>query len=384
MSFTIVITKHSDYGAIFNNMHLENLCIKSELIESIESDYSQHINDILKSVIVKELYVENNDYLLRALKQLMHHGVAQEVDMHVLHPINQPSFIYKGAICYSRSCPETKKSVAKEWLIVKASEFITHSRTYKDVWLGIKSITLRENAKKVFVKVDSDAENVIGWVATPLAMRDPIKDKMLFEIHTELLATGSDELVHALKKLMLEENPLYEQSRSDIANNAVELKTLTSRIKSSMNLKPESSLATKKASDINNFNEISSLNPYTLANPAEVLDSRKIKESLNFQLSDFNHPVIKNNPDKFNIEGWLIGYFDTKYIIDMSGLKAKQWVEYFLFESLDFFYITIIKRSNNKRRSGVVKSFKIKSLDELVERKIISESQYAQLLEHII
>lgn len=386
MSFSISIFNYSDYGAIFNNMDIEEFICSEAQAMAIEAEYDYPVEDVLKSIAIKVIYSEYDKYLIKNLNTILANDDENNSGYSALHSLNAPSIIYKGELVFSKSMKQTKKSVAKDWLLIKALEFITHEKTYTDCWIGVKSVTLRQQAKKVFFEASQDPTVVIDWIASSLALRDPSYDQMLFELHKGVLDFGEPLLIDSVTSLMTVNNPIDDNYGGRVAENVIELNKLTDLIKNSVNADPSEQLPfdSIEADRKNHFNDPEAINPYTMNFPEKLLDPSKKRGTLLFQLSDFNHSIAENNEDKFRFNGRLIAYFDTKDMQESEGGTPRKWVEYFLFEDEDSYYLTKIRRYNNKRASGVVKSYKINNLEHILTRKISGMVAYQELMNQII
>lgn len=378
MAINILVSGYYDYSALFDSMSVECIEVSPMHRESIENIYGFKLESVLKHLAIKVIFDESNPRLIAILDKELMKNSDESSDYNTFHSLNTPSVAYKGSVAFHKYAPESKKSVAKEWFLIKAKQVISHNAEYMDAWLAVKIITLRKDVKKTYFKVAPEPSEVVSWLATPLAMRDPSKPKMLFEIHAGVADYGDDKLLEALGDLGACENPIDNAINSAVASNAVNLSDLKASIAKSM----DGTLGLHRDFDVIHNSEVigtKGVNPYTVSHPRNILDRYQQNEALSFELGNFNHRVERNKVDAYSFEGWLIAYVNTKEDMPIKAYKSgtlrpiRKWLEVFVFKSADCYYMTKIQRNVSRRNRGVVNSSKYNDLESIIASKDLND-----------
>lgn len=351
----ISITGHCDYAALLDNVVISYNASDNNNRQTIESLFNLPLEVILKHLTIKYLFNENNRKLVEILTKKLDPSQMEESEFCVIHSLNNPSFAYKGEIVFEKSTPETRKSVAKCWFLVKAEEIVTHKETEKDVWLAVKVITLRKNVKKTFYKISADPRIAIEWLATPLALRDPSLLKMIFDMKASEMSSNP-----TLMKALIDMEP-FDSSPPDVIGsnqepvNMVPLNTIKERFEVATSDSEPFSIP-KKQSSLGQ----QGVNPYTMSDPMQILDCREERKSIRFETGNLNHRILTNDPNKYIFDGWLVGYVNSKEFKlnePSNGFEKNRisftsvWFELFVFKTDECYYVTKISRTKDRIRN---------------------------------
>ena len=132
------------------------------------------------------------------------------------------------------------------------------------------------------------------------------------------------------------------------------------------------------------------INPYTISNPMQILDSREERKSIRFETGNLNHRVLTNEPDKYIFDGWLVGYINSKdfkldeYECDENSIKpsTSSWFELFIFKTDECYYATKIKRTRDRIRNlEVGKPRKVKNDRNIGSIKTVVYEDLEELLD---
>ncbi|MBO6225891.1 MAG: hypothetical protein J6N72_10695 [Psychrobacter sp.] len=342
----ISITGHNDYLAMLSGVVVTHNMTEDANKNAIERLFNLPLDTVLKHLTIKFLFNENNKRLIKILSKDLFGGQAKEDNFNVMHSLNIPSFAYKGEVFFDKKTPETRKSVAKYWLLVKAEEVITHKGTQNNVWVSIKTISLRNNIQKLFYKINSNPRQAIEWLANPLAKRDPPLFKMIFDMKASKMIE-EPTLLKALAEIQVFDTPEATTDHDEQPINLVSLNDIQDRFQETLSDEPPFTVTQKQ-----NTLGKQGLNPYTLSNPRQLLDSLRERDAIRFETGNLNNKILKNEPDKYIFDGWLVAYINSKE--DRPGKEngrislAYSWFEIFIFQTDDCYYATKISRSKNR------------------------------------
>ena len=358
------IKGHCDYLAMIDNMvvsyNSDNDINKNE----IEARFGLSIEKVLGHLTIKYIFKENNSRLISILNKEKEALSNNTKDFCVTHSLNNPSFAYRGKVLFKKNTPETRKSVAKSWLLVDADEVITHENTYKNVWLAIKEIALRKGVVKAFYEISDDAHEIVEWLSTPFALRDPSLLKMLFDMRSSA-ASSVPDILEAIDAMgPVDYNPPDVMDSKINPDNLVSLSAIKERFQDAVS--DSSPFPTSRKQTLIGSQGV---NPYTSTNPRELLDTNQEHKSIRFETGNLNNRVLKNEPDKYIFDGWLVAYINSredKPLDYQEGFDDRisfgGWFEIFVFKSDDHYYLTKITRKKKRiRHIDVGKSKKVKN-----------------------
>lgn len=360
----IVIKGYYDYHALFNNVSISYKMSDDDNKESIENLFGLSLDVVLKHLTIKHIFNENNPHLISILANEIGVDKAISSDYVIKHSLNNPSYAYKGSVVFEKDMQETRKSVAKRWYLIDASEAITHEGNYTGVWLALKVIKLREHVEKTFYKITEDPREAIKWLATPLALRDPSLSKMLFDMKTSPMAKNLE-----LSRVLIDMEPCDLSPAGIIDDNEAPTNLIP------LNMIKARFLDT--SSDIKPFVEpyqqntlgLQGINPYTIGDPRSILDSKQENKSIRFETGNINNKVEPNEPDKYIFDGWLVAYINSKEdrpvkagAVKLSGTVSR-WFELFVFKTDDCYYVTKVNRSSSRLYS--VKASKKRKVENI-------------------
>lgn len=361
------ITGHCDYLTMIDNIVISYNSDNDINKNEIENCFGLPIERVLEHLTIKYIFKEDNSRLIDILNKENRKTSSEFESFCVTHSLNNPSFAYKGQVLFEKSTAETRKSVAKSWFLIEADEVLTHEGSYKNVWLAIKVIILRKGVSKTFYKISEDSHEIVEWLSTPLALRDPSLLKMVFDIRSSA-ASSNPVLLKALDALgPVDYNPPDVIDSKTNPNNLVSLSAIKERFQDAVSESSPFSI-TQKQSLIGS----QGINPYTSTNPRELLDTNQEHKSIRFETGNLNNRVLKNEPDKYIFDGWLVAYLNSREDKPLdyqeepkdSGerISLAGWFEIFLFKSDDHYYLTKITRKKNRiRHVDVGKSRKVKN-----------------------
>lgn len=381
----ISITGHCDYFAMLDKVVIGYNEPNNTNKKIIENLFEMPFEVVLKHLTIKYLFNENNPRLIDILTQKSSSSQTKVDEFEVIHSLNNPSFAYKGDVVFDKTTPETRKSVAKHWFLVKANEIVTHERSQNNVWLAVKVITLRKDVKKTFYEINTDPRKAIEWLATPLALRDPSLLKMLFDMKASDMSRDP-----ILMQALVDMEP-FDVSPPDIIGsdqkplNLVPLDAIKERFQETVSDTEPFSIPQKNSSLGQQ-----GINPYTISNPMQILDSREERKSIRFETGNLNHRVLTNEPDKYIFDGWLVGYINSKdfkldeYECNENSIKpsTSSWFELFIFKTDECYYATKINRTRDRIRNlEVGKPRKVKNDRNIGSIKTVVYEDLEELLD---
>lgn len=361
------ITGHCDYLTMIDNIVVSYNSDSDINKNEIEDRFGLSIEKVLEHLTIKYVFKENNSHLIHILNNGNKTTNTEYEKFCVTHSLNNPSFAYKGTVLFEKNTPETRKSVAKSWLLVEADEVLTHQGSFENVWLAIKVIVLRKGVVKTFYKISDNSHEIVKWLATPLALRDPSLLKMVFDMRSSA-ASSRPEILEALDAMgPVDSNPPDVIDSKTNPDNLVSLSAIKERFQEAVSDSSPFSVSQKQTT-------IGSqgINPYTSTNPRELLDPNQEHNSIRFETGNLNNRVLKNEPDKYIFDGWLVAYLNSKEDKPLESqeehkglggrISLSGWFEIFLFKSDEYYYLTKITRKKNRiRHLDVGKSRKVKN-----------------------